>query len=69
VSDYFDIDSAARSAGLNAADIQRLRELMHREFPDDPMMQDLHVLRACMAIAAGQLTLSEALQPKSEAAA
>jgi hypothetical protein len=69
VNNYFDIETAAKSAGLNAGELQRLRELMQREFPDDPMMQDLHVLRACMAIGEGRLTLAEALAARSEAAA
>ena len=69
MNSYFDIETAARSAGLNAADLQRLRELMQREFPDDAMMQDLHILRACMAIGEGRLTLAEALAAGSEAAA
>jgi hypothetical protein len=42
---------------------------MRREFPDDQMMQDLHVLRACMAISEGRVTLAEALRAQVDAAA
>lgn len=68
MSDYFDLDTAAKSADLSDADLQRLRDLMRREFPDDPMMQDLHVLRACMAISDGRVTLAEALRAHVDAA-
>jgi hypothetical protein len=66
---YFDLSAAAKSARVGSADLERLRELMQREFPDDLMMQELHVLRACMAIAQGRLTLADALRPLAGAAA
>ena len=33
----------------------------HEEEPNDPMLAELHTMRACMAIKAGRLTLEEAL--------
>ncbi len=66
---YFDLDLAASSGGIQPTDLQRLIAVMQREFPDDPMMQELHVLRACMAIADGRLTLTDALRLTAEAAA
>ena len=69
MSDYFQIEKAAKTAGMTDTDLQRLAEMMRREFPDDSMMQELHVLRACMTIAEGRLTLAEALHSQAGAAA
>jgi hypothetical protein len=58
---YFDFEKVARQAGISAAHLKQLCEAMHREFPTDEMMRELHVLRACMAVRDGLISLEDAL--------
>ncbi len=58
---YFDFENAAREAGISAGQLRQLCEAMRREFPGDEMMRELHVLRACMAVRDGLVTLEDAL--------
>lgn len=43
---YFDIEKAAKSTGITAADFNRLVKEVRQEFPDDEMMFELHLMRA-----------------------
>jgi hypothetical protein len=54
----------AREAQIPPEKLDELRRLMQQEFPEDEMMGELHLLRACMAIRDGVLTVEEALQPR-----
>lgn len=64
---YFDYEEAARLAHIPPEQLDELSRVMRRDFPTDEMMYELHLLRACMAIREGVLTLEEAL--RSEPAA
>jgi len=44
--------------------LDELRHITRQDFPRDEMMFELHLLRACMAIREGVLTLEEALRPE-----
>lgn len=57
----FDYPTIAKEAGINSADLDRLVEQVRAEFPGDPMMSDLHILRACMAVRDGFSTIAEIL--------
>ena len=59
---YFDFEEAARQAGICPGDLNQLCEAMHREFPNDEMMRELHVLRACMAVRDGLIRVEDALR-------
>jgi len=59
---YFDSEKVAVEAHISAARLDELREVIQRDFPRDEMMCELHLLRACMAIRDGVLTLEEALR-------
>lgn len=59
---YFDFEKVARQAGISAAQLKQLCEAMHREFPSDEMLRELHVLRACMAVRDGLISLEDALR-------
>jgi hypothetical protein len=61
---YFDYEKMAREAQIPPEKLDELRRLMQQEFPEDEMMGELHLLRACMAIRDGVLTVEEALQPR-----
>jgi hypothetical protein len=58
---YFDYETIARQAGIPADQLARLATSFAEEEPNDPMLAELHTLRACMAIKDGRLTIGEAL--------
>lgn len=59
---YFDHVSVAHEAGLKSEELDALSTRVRTEFPADEMMYELHLLRACMAIRDGLITLEEALR-------
>ena len=59
---YFDYTSAARRTNLPDAQLQKLCEVVRRDFPDDDMMFELHVLRTVMAVESGRVTVEQILQ-------
>jgi hypothetical protein len=65
----FDYESVAREAGVSENELKRLMSAVRREFPRDDMMFELGVLRACMAVRDGRVTVAEALAPESETGA
>ena len=65
---YFDYETVAREASIPPEKMKRLVQLMREEFPNDPLMRELHILRACMAIRDGHITLEDALKPESSQA-
>lgn len=64
---YFDFEKVAHQAGISAGHLEQLCKAMHREFPRDEMMHELHVLRACMAVRDGLITLDDALRVEAVA--
>ena len=65
---YFDFETIARQAGIPAGKLARLAKLFAEEEPNDPMLAELHAMRACMAIRDGHLTVEEALGEPQEMA-
>ena len=59
---YFDYESVARAAGIPDGKLDELCRRVREEFPTDDMLYELHVLRACMAIRDGPITLEDALR-------
>ena len=59
---YFDYDKVAHEAGIPTNKLEELCQLIRQEFPKDEMMYELHVLRACMAIKNGSVSLEQVLQ-------
>ncbi len=57
--DYFDYESVAREAGLTDDQLAAVKEAVRQEFPNDDMMWELHVLRACTAIRDGHATVQD----------
>jgi hypothetical protein len=62
---YFDYENAAREANISPDKLGQLCRRVQQEFPHDQMMYELHLLRACMAIKNGILTIDQALSPSS----
>ncbi|HGJ64904.1 TPA: hypothetical protein ENS27_05875 [bacterium] len=58
---YFDFEKIAQEAGISADKLDELCQVIRKEFPDDDMMYELHVLRACMAVRDGYIELGDAL--------
>jgi hypothetical protein len=66
---YFDYRKAGREAGIPADKLDQLAELCRLEEPHDPMLAELHTMRACMAIQHGRITIEEALAEAQKLAA
>lgn len=63
---YFDYETIAQQAGIPADKLARLVKAHAEEEPNDPMLAELHTMRACMAIKGGHLTVEEALSESLE---
>ncbi len=59
---FFDFEKVALEASIPPDKLDKLRHLIRQEFPRDEMMYELHLLRACMAVKNGILTVEEALR-------
>jgi hypothetical protein len=65
--EYFDYESIAKEAGIPSSKLDALQRIVRQEFPHDDMMYELHLLRACMAIREGYVTISEAIRSEKAA--
>ncbi len=63
---YFNYDSVAREAKIPEEKLRKLVKLARQEFPHDPMMVELHTLRACLAIRDGHIRIDDALKNQTE---
>jgi len=63
---YFDFESVAREAKIPVGKLRKLLNLMREEFPSDPLMYELHMLRACMAVRDGHIRIDDVLKDKAE---
>lgn len=63
---YFDYETVAREARIPPEKMKKLLDLIQQEFPNDPLMYELHALRACMAIRDGYIELDDALKSEPE---
>jgi len=61
----FDFARAAEEAGISPERLQKLCAMMRHEFPDDDMLYELHVLRACMAVRDGRIDLDDVLRTEA----
>jgi len=66
---YFDHQKAGREAGIPADKLDQLVELFRLEEPHDPMLAELHSVRAFMAIKNGRVTIDAALAEAQKLAA
>ena len=57
----FDIDKAARDAGVTDAQLTALEESIRRQYGSDEMMRELRLLRTLRAIQDGAASVEEAL--------
>jgi len=59
--EYFDYLTAARECLLTPEQVAALEAVERREFPDDQMMFELHMLRVIEQIRAGRLKFEDVL--------
>lgn len=64
---HFDYESIAREAGIHQKKLEELCQIIRQEFPQDDMMYELHLLRVCVAIKEGHVTIDEALRSEEAA--
>ncbi|MGO9275214.1 MAG: hypothetical protein ACLQOO_34100 [Terriglobia bacterium] len=60
----FRLQKVALEAHIATERLDELRQVVWQDFPRDEMMCELHLLRACLAIRDGVLSLEEALRPE-----
>ncbi len=58
---YFDYGSVAHAAKIPPEKLAELQQSAREEFPNDDMLYELHVPRACMAVRDRLVTLEEVL--------
>jgi hypothetical protein len=63
---YFNYRSAAGEAKIPADKLRKLVKFVRQEFPHDPMMAELHALRACLAIRDGYIDIDNALKNRAD---
>ena len=63
---YFDYEAVARDANIPDEKLRKLVKFARQEFPHDPMMAELHALRACLAIRDGHIQIDDALKNQRE---
>lgn len=66
---HFDYTRAAAEARVTATQLRALIRLFETDYPDDLMLRELHILRACNAIVRGLTTIETVLGPSSALAA
>ncbi len=66
---YFDYRSTAVAARLTDADLRALIQIFEADYPDDLMLRELHVLRACNAVVRGTVTIRQILDHRDTRAA
>ncbi len=65
--EYFDYQSVANEAGITPTQLAQIVERVRRHYPDDQMLCELHVLRACRAIQDRRVTIQQVLAEPSAA--
>ncbi len=54
----YDIETAFRKSGLSANEIEKIKQEVRTEFPNDEMMYELHIIRILKAIEKGYWKIS-----------
>jgi len=49
----YDVEAAFKKSGLSRAEIQRIKRQVRKDFPDDDMMYELHIIRILNAMKRG----------------
>lgn len=63
---YFDFETQAKEAGFTDSQLAQLCRAIRREFPQDDMLYELHVLRAVLAVKSKRITTEEAIREEEK---
>ncbi len=63
--DYFDYEKVGHEAGLTEDQVKRLLVRWREDYPNDPLLLELRLLRTCMAIKDGHCTFEQAMERES----
>jgi hypothetical protein len=55
----FDIETAFRRSGLSVNEIEKIKRQVRRDFPNDDMMYELHIIRILNAMKKGYWKLDD----------
>ncbi len=69
IPEYFEYRDTAVSAGLTPVQLAAIIQLYEKDYPGDLMLRELHILRACNALAQGRTTLERLLHHSGDLAA
>jgi hypothetical protein len=64
--EYFDYRSVADQAKIPPPKLAEIARITRDDFPTDDMLYELHLLRVCLAIRDGYVSLADALKPDSD---
>ena len=67
--EHFDYEPIARQAGISPEQLRQLEAMFLADYPDDAMLRELHILRACNAVKSGRARIEDILKPASGMAA
>jgi hypothetical protein len=59
IPEHFDYRPAASKAGLSTAQLRTICIEFENDYPQDLMLRELHILRACNTLAAGTYTFAQ----------
>ncbi|MHA2033549.1 MAG: hypothetical protein ACW99Q_29630 [Candidatus Kariarchaeaceae archaeon] len=55
----YDVEAAFKKSGLSKAEIQRIKHQVRKDFPNDDMMYELHIIRILNAMRKGYWKLDD----------
>lgn len=62
----FNYSAVANEAGISPDKMREILAIIRQDYPADDMLYELHVLRTCMAIRDGAITIDDALHSEAE---
>jgi hypothetical protein len=62
---YFDYEKVAQAARIPPDKLEEMSRSVRQDFPKDDMMYELHLLRICLAVRDGHVTLEQMLASES----
>ena len=58
----FDYEKVAKEAKISKNKLEELSATIRQEFPKDNMMYELHLMRVCMSVRDGHVSVDEAIR-------
>ena len=64
---YFDYEKMAKAARIPKNKLEELSTAIRQEFPKDDMMYELHLMRVCMSVRDGHVSVDDAIRTENAA--